>query len=260
VNQNLVVVGREAMRDEKGRESRSLVIFDNDGVLVDSELLANTVLVHLLERFGLSLSLKESMRRYLGSSLESVRRSVEAELGRKLPEDFNEIYHSELLSEFDAHLQPMEGVVEVLSYLDSCAISYCVASSGDHIRIRRALEITGLYQSFEGRIFSAQDVSRGKPAPDLFLYASESMGALPGDCLVIEDSPKGVRAARVAGMSVVGFAQRTRDSELHEADVILSSYRELLKLLQDRYADSPRRAVEGDNDNASADGGKCDLS
>jgi HAD superfamily hydrolase (TIGR01509 family) len=208
-----------------------LVIFDNDGVLVDSELLANTALVESLGSFGVVLTVEESMQRYLGSSLESVRQSICGMTGKALPREFEERYHELLFRAFSSQLRTVPGSDVTVETLHRLSVPFCVASSGDHVRIRRALEIVGLLGCFEGRIFSAQDVARGKPAPDLFLYASERMNVEPQRCVVIEDSPAGVSAARAAGMFVIGFAARTDRDTLYQADLICTSHQEVLATL-----------------------------
>ncbi len=181
-----------------------LVIFDNDGVLVDSESHANHILAGLLTECGLPCTPDESTGAYLGRSMASVREDVERRLGRPLPADFEARYHARLFDVFRTRLRPVDGVVAALARI---AIPTCVASSGTHERIRLALTVTGLLARFDGRIFSAQDVARGKPAPDLFLHAAGALGVRPARCAVIEDSPLGIEAANAAGMTAFGFAR-----------------------------------------------------
>ncbi|NUS00227.1 MAG: HAD family phosphatase, partial [Kribbellaceae bacterium] len=135
-----------------------LVIFDNDGVLVDSERLANTILAELLTEAGLPYTFEETVRDFMGGSMESMRRKTEAQLGRPLPADLEDRYHQRLFDGF-AHLQAIEGVEAVLDHLDERGIPYCLASSGTHRRIRTALTAVGFLDRFEGRIFSAEDVA-----------------------------------------------------------------------------------------------------
>ena len=195
-------------------DGRRLIIFDNDGVLVDSEPHAHPVLVRLLNEYGFPLTLEASGDAFLGVSISHVRAAVEAELGRPLPDDFEQRYHSELFASFEHGLHAFEGVHQVLARLRA---PYCVASSGSTNRIQRSLSITGLWSFFEGRAFSADSVARGKPHPDLFLHASHVMGFDADACLVVEDSPAGVEAARRAGMQCVGFAARTPADRLSAA-------------------------------------------
>ncbi|MFE9700170.1 HAD family hydrolase [Streptomyces sp. NPDC006270] len=183
-----------------------LVIFDNDGVLVDSEPLANTVLSGYLTELGHLTSYDESLRDYMGSAVHRVHDLVEERTGQKLPEDFDSTLNTRTFAAFQRELVAVDGVEQLLGKLVADGVDYCVASSGSHERIRVAHRRTGLDQWFEEEwIFSSEDVGRGKPAPDLFLYAAERMGVAPERCVVIEDSPLGVEAARAAGMDVYGF-------------------------------------------------------
>ncbi|MDX3098874.1 HAD family hydrolase [Streptomyces sp. ME01-24h] len=192
-----------------------LVIFDNDGVLVDSEPMANRILAGLLTEVGHPTSYEESVRDYMGSALHRVHDLVAERTGQRLPEDFDDTYYARVFEGFRRELQPVPGVATVLEKLAADGVPYCVASSGSHERIRVALRKTGLYGHFgEERIFSAQDVGRGKPAPDLFLHAAHSMGVAPERCAVVEDSPLGVRAAVAAGMDVYGFTAMTPAEKL----------------------------------------------
>ncbi|GAA0603607.1 HAD family phosphatase [Kribbella sandramycini] len=193
-----------------------LVIFDNDGVLVDSERLANTILAELLTEAGLPYTFDEAVRDFMGGSMKSMRENAEAQLGRPLPADLEDRYHQRLFDGF-AHLQAIEGVEDVLDQLDAAGTPYCLASSGTHRRIRTALTAVGFLDRFAGRIFSAEDVAHGKPAPDLFLHAAASQGVPPADCVVVEDSPLGVAAANAAGMTVFGYAGMTDPAKLATA-------------------------------------------
>jgi HAD superfamily hydrolase (TIGR01509 family) len=209
-----------------------LVIFDNDGVLVDSEGHANQILSDLLGECGLALGREACIAAFMGSSLGSVRRDVETRLGRALPADFEDRYHARLFEVFRSELAPVPGVLEALDRIDAAT---CVASSGTHERIRLALTTTGLWPRFAGRIFSAQDVPRGKPAPDLFLHAARALGARPSRCAVIEDSPVGIDAANAAGMTAFGFARMTPLERLrHATGGVFATMAELPALLSRR--------------------------
>ena len=208
-----------------------LVIFDNDGVLVDSELLANTVLAELLTEHGLPCTVEESVRDFLGGTLALVHAAYHERTGRRLPDDFDGRYYARVFAAFRVGLRPVPGVLGVLDELDAAGVAYCVASSGPHERIRLAHEQAGLEGRFAGRTFSADDVAHGKPAPDLFLHAAGSLGVPPSRCAVIEDSPLGVTAAAAAGMTVYGFAAVTPPERLAEADVIVTAMPELPPLL-----------------------------
>ena len=188
--------------------SLPLVIFDCDGVLVDSEPIANRVLADLLTQLGRPTSVEDSMRRYVGRSLPSILDEVEAEIGGLTPgdrDDFIAEYRSAVFAGFELGLLPIEGIAVALEQIASSEPAICVASSSWPDRIELSLRLTGLLDHFEGRMFSAVEVERGKPHPDLFLHAARQMGAQPGRCLVVEDSVYGVRAGVAAGMPVLGY-------------------------------------------------------
>lgn len=195
-------------------ERFDLVIFDNDGVLVDSEWHANGILAGLLTEYGLPCTREECIRDYMGSTMTRVREIAETRIGRTLPRDLEDRYHAQLFEVFRTDLTAVPGVVDILARLTTPT---CVASSGTHERIRLALTTTGLLKHFGGRIFSAQDVTRGKPEPDLFLHAARVLGIHPARCAVIEDSPLGVEAANRASMTAFGFARMTPAERLRAA-------------------------------------------
>lgn len=183
-----------------------LVIFDCDGVLVDSEPLANASFSRALNAQGLDWSVEETMRRLMGLSLKSAIEICETEIGRKLPDDFLEQMQVVTYQSFrDAPLQPVAGVKAAILALQAAGRDTCVASSGSPEKMRFTLGLTGLWQLFEGRIFSSSQVPRGKPFPDLFLHAALAMNVQPFDCTVIEDSVPGIQAARSAGMRALGY-------------------------------------------------------
>ncbi len=183
-----------------------LVIFDCDGVLVDSEPLSNTVFARGLNREGLNWSVEETMRRLVGRSMKSCVEIVEGLLARQLPEDFVHKMQAETLQAFrDAPLQPVPGINEAIDAIEAQGIQTCIASSGGFDKMEVSLGVTGLWSRFEGRIFSASQVKRGKPFPDLFLHAAIAMNEQPFDCVVVEDSVPGVQAAKSAGMRVLGY-------------------------------------------------------
>jgi HAD superfamily hydrolase (TIGR01509 family) len=207
-----------------------LVIFDCDGVLVDSEHLAVRVESRYLTELGWPLSEAEVFERFTGHTDEYMNEAIEAQLGDRLPPDWKEQFHRRYREAFAAELTPVDGVVEVL---DKLTIPACVASSGSHDKLRFTLGHTGLYQRFEGRIFSGYEVANGKPAPDLFLHAAARMGAEPARCAVVEDTLFGVQAARAAGMRVFGYAGGLSSPErlAGENTVVFSDMRELPGLL-----------------------------
>lgn len=181
-----------------------LVIFDNDGVLVDSERLGNQVLSSVLTDYGYPISFDDCVQRFMGGSLGKVRRAVEEDRHVPLPADFEASYQDRLLETFRSELQAVDGVEAVLDALERDGVPCCVASSGSHEKIRMSLTHVGLLHHFEGRVFSAHDVAHSKPAPDLFLHAATACRVVPECCVVVEDSPAGVAGAKAAGMAVVG--------------------------------------------------------
>jgi HAD superfamily hydrolase (TIGR01509 family) len=200
---------------------RGLVIFDCDGIVVDSEPLANRVLHERLAALGLRLSLEESAARFTGRSMAGCVALVERLLGRPVPDDFVADLRRETRAAFERGLEPVPGIIAVLERLPG---PFCLASSGSHEKIRHSLRLTGTDRYFgPERIFSAEDVARGKPAPDLFLYAASRCGARPGECTVVEDSVPGVEAAVAAGMRVFGFAARTPSRALAAAGATIFS-------------------------------------
>jgi HAD superfamily hydrolase (TIGR01509 family) len=214
-----------------------LVIFDNDGVLVDSEPISNRILSDYLTELGHPTTYEDSIRDFLGAAMHRVHDVVQERSGQSLPAGFNEAYHARVFAAFERELQPVDGVGPVLEELAADGVPYCVASSGTHQRIRVALRKTGLYDRFgEQTIFSAQDVGRGKPAPDLFLHAARTMGVAPERCAVVEDSPLGVQAARAAGMDVFGFTATTPAAGLAGATALFDRMPALLDLLGKRDA------------------------
>ncbi|QDN79634.1 HAD family hydrolase [Streptomyces sp. S1A1-7] len=209
-----------------------LVIFDNDGVLVDSEPISNTILAAYLTELGHPTSYEESIRDYMGSAMHRIHELVQERSGQRLPEDFDDVFHGRVFAAFERELQPVPGAVQLLEKLAADEVPYCVASSGSHERIRVGHRKTGLDRWFdEGRVFSSQDVGRGKPAPDLFLHAAERMGVAPERCVVVEDSPLGMRAANAAGMDVYGFTAMTPAAKLTGATQLFSELGELADLL-----------------------------
>ena len=210
-----------------------LVIFDCDGVLIDSERLAIKVDVQVLRELGWPLTEAEVIERFVGRSDRDARAEIEAHLGHALPDGFDEAVEHRYREAFADALTPVDGVLEAL---DRIALPTCVASSGTHDHMRFTLGLTGLYERFEGRIFSAEDVANGKPAPDLFLHAAAEMSADPAVCIVVEDSRPGVQAARAAGMRVLAFAGGLSTAEVLEgpATIVFDDMRDLPNLLDGR--------------------------
>ena len=212
---------------ELSRKSRwpELVIFDCDGVLVDSEVLALGLMRRRLGEAGLPLTDRETRERFLGRRLDSSLRGIETELGAQLPENFRDEFSREILSAFASELKGIKGVREAVEGLRA---RVCVASSSGHERLRLSLRAAGYETMFAPNIFSAADVAEGKPSPDLFLHAARAMGVEPKDCLVIEDSVAGVIAGRAAGMVVFGFVGASHFSPLDDGAHLTAAGAELL--------------------------------
>jgi len=191
-----------------------LVIFDCDGVLVDSELISNRVFATLLGELGLPVSLEFMFENFVGRSMQHCWEQVERMLGRDVPPAVRDDLHRRTLAALQAEVKAVQGVEALLDSLD---VPYCVASSGTHAKMAATLGATGLLPRFHNRIFSATEVARGKPAPDIFLYAAGKCGVQPGSCAVIEDSPAGVAAGVAAGMTVYGYCAFTPVSRLRAA-------------------------------------------
>ena len=219
----------------------TLVIFDCDGVLVDSEVLFNRIAAEVFTECGYPIDTETAIARFTGISAPNMIASVEAETGLTMPDDFAQRCRARANTVFDAELRAVDGIDQVLA---EHAPRRCVASSSSPTRIRRSLQSTGLFRHFDdAAIFSAAMVSRGKPAPDLFLHAAAEMAADPSDCIVIEDSLPGVEAAVAAGMTVFGFvgASHIRDGHadrLRErgVDRVFGDMAELPGLLQETAA------------------------
>ena len=190
-----------------------LVIFDCDGVLIDSELIGARVEAAELARVGISLAEAEILTRFLGMTAQAMYRTLEVEHRCALPEGFAATVQMEIDAAFERDLQVIPGIHETLDRLPTAS---CVASSSTLARLRHSLGLTGLYPRFAPHVFSAEQVARGKPAPDLFLHAAAEMGRAPARCLVIEDSVSGVRGAVAAGMRVWGFIGGGHCADGHE--------------------------------------------
>ena len=181
----------------------SLVIFDCDGVLVDSEYLSAQVLVETFAEIGVSIDLPFVYTHFLGHSFSSVAAKFAKLHGTGVTDSFETDYRANLLRRFSGELKPMPGVIAVL---DSLAVPYCVATGSSPLRVTRSLELTGLSARVKDRVFTTSMVTRGKPAPDIFLHVARKMAVSPQECLVIEDSASGIEAAKAAGMAVWQFA------------------------------------------------------
>jgi HAD superfamily hydrolase (TIGR01509 family) len=215
----------------------TLLIFDCDGVLVDSEVIAHAVMVDLVTEFGRPMTLQESFGIFAGKRLRDALAAAEAWLGKPIPPEAVAKAGEHLFERFRSELKPIDGVRDAIT-----ALPYPrgVASSSTRERLALALDVTGLAPLFGDKVFSADQVANGKPAPDLFLFAAQSCGAAPSGCIVIEDSVLGVTAARAAGMKAIGFAGGSHaDARLGEklaaagADIVIQAMSELPAAVED---------------------------
>lgn len=214
-----------------------LIIFDCDGVLVDSEFLAAEVMsAHLLETLCLNISAAQCLLIFKGRSLESCVNLIETEYEKQVPEQFITELQMKTLNAFEERLHPVEGIEAVLTILQAQAIPTCIASSGNHQKLQYTLSKTGLLSYFQAhkqdrRIFSATEVKAGKPAPDLFLYAAQRMSVLPRNAWVIEDSLPGIEAGAAAKMNVLGYVPPGGDDRIREFGVPCFSHMSQLPAL-----------------------------
>lgn len=195
------------------------IIFDCDGVLVDTEAISTRVIAEEARKLHIQISNQEALETFAGTSLNFVYSFLEKKLGQTLPEDFEAVYRKRSFEEFEKDLQPIPNIHAVIQKLD---LPFCVASNAPAYKVEFNLKLTKLYSYFEGKIFSAYQVKKWKPNPTLFLTAAKTMGFSPADCLVVEDSPAGVQAAIAANMKVLGYAEGKKASILksHGAIVI----------------------------------------
>ncbi|WP_310621974.1 HAD family hydrolase [Flexibacterium corallicola] len=211
-----------------------LVIFDCDGVLVDTETIANEILSRFAEDLGLDLSPEECQRRFQGLSLGAVKGELETLSACLLPINWIDQVRQADIKAFQKGIDPIANIEGQILRLKECSVPFCVASSGSYAKMHTTLGAAGLLKYFQEVLYSAQDVENGKPAPDVFLYAAREMGYTPDQCVVIEDSMAGIVGAKAAGMSVLAYMQ---NSFLDQEQVIgsgatpFSDMRELPRLL-----------------------------
>lgn len=205
------------------------VIFDCDGTLVDSEILAHEVLVEAVAEHGLLLSVDEAVRSFRGYKMAHCVSQLEARLGRPLPDDFVVSFRTRTAAAFRSRLRAVDGALELVQSLSQ---TVCVASSGPMEKIELSLSLTGLLPFFEGRIFSSYDVGSWKPDPGLFLHVAQVLGVAPADCAVVEDSLPGIRAGLAAGMTVFAFQPDGRDPGIPEHVTVVRELHELRSLLR----------------------------
>jgi HAD superfamily hydrolase (TIGR01509 family) len=205
-----------------------MVIFDCDGVLVDSERLIQEVDLELIRGLGWPITRAEIFAEHLGRSEDAVIANIERRLGHAVPPGFPQEKAAAYETVLRERLTAVPGVAEAIAVLRESGMRMCVASSAGHARIRLSLRLTGLQTLFaEEHIFSAEDVARGKPAPDLFLHAAARLSAPPRTCVVVEDSPSGVEAALAAGMRVIGYCALTPAELLGDADALVTRMTDL---------------------------------
>lgn len=206
-----------------------LVIFDCDGVLVDSDRISLRIQAEALTAIGLPTSYEDCVRDYLGIGMDATLEIIEQRLGRPIPAGWVQELDAAVRAAFGKELEPVAGVVTAL---DSIGYPACIASGGTHAKLRFTLGLTGLYDRFAGRIYSVEDVNRAKPAPDLFLHAAAGMNTRFERCVVIEDSPAGIAAAKAAGMRALGYAAETPIERLRQADATFRDMKQLPALVE----------------------------
>jgi HAD superfamily hydrolase (TIGR01509 family) len=184
----------------------SLVVFDCDGVLVDSELITNRVFASMLNELGIPVTIEDMFEQFVGRSMATCLEKIAVLLGGPVPDNFIHEYQVRTDAALKSDLKAVPGIETVL---DEIKMPYCVASSGSHEKMQTTLGITGLLSRFQGKIFSVSEVTRGKPFPDVFLYAAAKSGVSASECAVIEDTPTGVAAGVAAGMTVYGYCALT---------------------------------------------------
>lgn len=205
------------------------IIFDCDGVLIDSESIAIGVLVDMANDLGANMNFEESLIGLKGKSLNSCMQLIEDKIGKPLPMNFEPDYRINTFEAFRKNIQPIKGITDVLNKLQ---IPFCVASSGPENKIRLNLDVTDLLPHFEGNIFSCYAIQKWKPEPEVYLWAAETMGFKPHECLVIEDSVSGVKGALAGGFDVFGYTEHDYKNELNPiATKTFSSMDKLLAML-----------------------------
>lgn len=201
------------------------IIFDCDGVLVDTEKIGNGVLLSMAAEYGFEMKLEDAYRDFNGRNLKECFVHIENAIAKKLPDNFESEYRERSFEAFKTQVKPMEGIVE---FLNKLKIPYCVASSGPVDKIRLNLEVAGLLDRFENKIFSSYEINSWKPDPGIFLHAAKEMGFAVKDCIVIEDSKAGVMAGISGGFKVYGFANGYNNEDLEkEGAILFDSYEEL---------------------------------
>jgi len=201
-----------ATRGDRVKKSRfDLVIFDCDGVLVDSELITNRIFAGMLNEMGIPVSLDDMFEQFVGRSMPQCLELTAGLLGRPVPDGFLPEFQARAAAALKSELKAVPDIEEVLATM---GIPFCVASSGTHEKMHTTLGVTGLLPKFQGKMYSVTEVAKSKPAPDVFLYAARQSGVDASACAVIEDTPTGVRAGVAAGMTVFGYCALTPQQRL----------------------------------------------
>ncbi|MEH1811709.1 MAG: HAD family hydrolase [Nostoc sp.] len=213
-----------------GKTEFDLVIFDCDGVLVDSEPILNRIFAETLTEAGFPITYAEVTQKFIGKSLKTCLEIIETSYNKPLPKNFVELCKEREIAPLQQELKPVPGISEVLEQI---TLPKCVASNSSHRHIQMVLKLTGLLHQFDGNLYSANDVSRPKPFPDVYLYAAKQMNTNPEYCAVIEDSVPGVQAASAAGMTVFGYVQHSDGAALAAAGakILFNDMRQLVQQL-----------------------------
>ena len=202
------------------------VIFDCDGVLVDSEPIGNRIMVEMANELGANINLDYALKHFKGNSLQMCFDAISVLANSPIPSGFDKEYRKRSFEAFRKEIKPVDGIVEVLEQIQ---VTYCVASSGPENKIRLNLELTGLLPYFESQIFSCYTISKWKPDPAIFLWAAKTMGFQPEQCLIVEDSPLGVKGGKAGGFDVFAYTAHDYNEELSAmADYASNSIRDVL--------------------------------
>lgn len=206
------------------------VIFDCDGVLVDSEGITAKVIAEITAELGVAMDEAFILDTFMGKSFNDIMRYLEIQISGRLPDNFEQHYRQKTFAAFQTDLKPIPGIHSVLENLE---VPYCVASSGPSSKIRHNLSLTGLIEKFENRIFSCYDIQVWKPQPDIFLHAAKTMGFEPHECAVVEDSPIGVQAALAGGFDVFIYQRHAQETNsVFQNGVVFNQMEELQRHLK----------------------------
>jgi HAD superfamily hydrolase (TIGR01509 family) len=195
----------------------SLVIFDCDGVLVDSELITNRIFAAMINELGIPVTLDDMFEKFVGRTMSYCCELIARMSGRPVPDDFVAQYRLRTTAALQSELKAVPGIEKALDAIEALGLPYCVASSGSHDKMKTTLGITGLFPRMQGKLYSVTEVVNAKPAPDVFLHAARMCGVDAGSCCVVEDSPIGVAAGVAAGMTVFGYCALTPQQRLLDA-------------------------------------------